>query len=156
MNDGRKLLIELGAMTEKGSTVQRIETQQAQSVVQNADPKSANSGKFSSNKAEQNNGLTKIGQQMAKMPIDPRLARMILGGAHFGVLNEVLIIVAALAVQDPRERPNDKQTQADQKHALFKEGDSDFLFYIKLWETLQNNRASMNENKRRNFARQHF
>ena len=144
VNDGRKLLIELGAMTEKGSTVQRIETQQAQSVVQNADPKSANSGKFSSNKAEQNNGLTKIGQQMAKMPIDPRLARMILGGAHFGVLNEVLIIVAALAVQDPRERPNDKQTQADQKHALFKEGDSDFLFYIKLWETLQNNRASMN------------
>ena len=156
VNDGRKLLIELGAMTEKGSTVQRIETQQAQSIVQNADSKSANSGKFSSNKAEQNNGLTKIGQQMAKMPIDPRLARMILGGAHFGVLNEVLIIVAALAVQDPRERPNDKQTQADQKHALFKEGDSDFLFYIKLWETLQNNRASMNENKRRNFARQHF
>ena len=47
---------------------------------------------------------------MAKMPIDPRLARMILGGAHFGVLNEVLIIVAALAVQDPRERPADKQT----------------------------------------------
>ena len=120
VNDGRKLLVELGAMNEK--------------------------------KAE----LTKIGQMMAKMPIDPRLARMILGGAHFGVLNEVLIIVAALAVQDPRERPNDKQTQADQKHALFKEGDSDFLFYIKLWETLQNNRESMNENKRRNFARQHF
>lgn len=120
VNDGRKLLVELGAMNEK--------------------------------KAE----LTKIGQMMAKMPIDPRLARMILGGAHFGVLNEVLIIVAALAVQDPRERPNDKQTQADQKHALFKEGESDFLFYIKLWETLQNNRESMNENKRRNFARQHF
>ncbi|WP_434082580.1 ATP-dependent RNA helicase HrpA [Acinetobacter terrestris] len=142
VNDGRKLLIELGAMHEKNS------------------PK-AEEEKLSSNSSASKNvtaqgGLTKIGQQMAKMPIDPRLARMILGGAHFGVLNEVLIIVAALAVQDPRERPADKQTQADQKHALFKEGDSDFLFYIKLWETLQNNRASMNENKRRNFARQHF
>ncbi len=93
---------------------------------------------------------------MAKMPIDPRLARMILGGAHFGVLNEVLVIVAALAVQDPRERPADKQMQADQKHALFREADSDFLFYIKLWETLHNNRESMSENKRRTFARNHF
>ncbi|OTG82142.1 ATP-dependent RNA helicase HrpA [Acinetobacter sp. ANC 4648] len=120
VNDGRKLLIELGAYYE--------------------------------NKDE----LTKIGTQMAKMPIDPRLARMILGGAHFGVLNEVLIIVAALAVQDPRERPADKQSQADQKHALFKEGDSDFLFYIKLWETLEENRKNLNESKRRNFARQHF
>ena len=99
--------------------------------------------------------LTKIGQQMAKMPIDPRLARMILGGAHFGVLNEVLVIVAALAVQDPRERPADKQMQADQKHALFREADSDFLFYIKLWEALVANR-DMSENKRRTFARNHF
>ena len=48
------------------------------------------------------------------MPIDPRLARMILGGAHFGALNEALVVVAALAVQDPRERPADKQMQADQ------------------------------------------
>jgi ATP-dependent helicase HrpA len=92
---------------------------------------------------------------MAKMPIDPRLARMILGGAHFGVLNEVLVIVAALAVQDPRERPADKQMQADQKHALFREADSDFLFYIKLWEALVANR-DMSENKRRTFARNHF
>ncbi|MCU4322449.1 ATP-dependent RNA helicase HrpA [Acinetobacter schindleri] len=120
VNDGRKLLIELGAMSEK------------------------------------KNELTKIGYQMAKMPIDPRLARMILGGAHFGVLNEVLVIVAALAVQDPRERPADKQMQADQKHALFREADSDFLFYIKLWETLHTNRENMSENKRRTFARNHF
>ncbi|WP_368738726.1 hypothetical protein, partial [Escherichia coli] len=90
------------------------------------------------------------------MPIDPRLARMILGGAHFGALNEALVIVAALAVQDPRERPADKQMQADQKHALFREADSDFLFYIKLWDTLLNNCESMSENKRRTFARNHF
>lgn len=120
VNDGRKLLIELGALNE--------------------------------NKGQ----LTKVGQMMAKMPIDPRLARMIIGGAHFGVLRETLIIVSALAVQDPRERPSDKQTQADQKHALFKEADSDFLFYLKLWDTLDANKSEMSENKRRQFARQHF
>ena len=84
VSDGRKLLVELGALQE--------------------------------NKA----GLTKTGQQMAKMPIDPRLSRMILGGAHFGVLKEALIIVSALAVQDPRERPADKQTQADQNTRYLK------------------------------------
>lgn len=120
VNDGRKLLIELGALSEKKTL------------------------------------LTKVGQMMAKMPIDPRLARMIIGGAHFGVLKETLIIVSALAVQDPRERPADKQTQADQKHALFKEADSDFLFYLKLWDTLNENQSEMTENKKRNFARQHF
>ncbi|MBF7682500.1 ATP-dependent RNA helicase HrpA [Acinetobacter sp. B5B] len=120
VNDGRKLLIELGALNDKKTT------------------------------------LTKVGQMMAKMPIDPRLARMIVGGAHFGVLQEALIIVSALAVQDPRERPADKQTQADQKHALFKQADSDFLFYLKLWEVLESNKADMSENKRRQFARQHF
>lgn len=120
VNDGRKLLIELGALSEKKTT------------------------------------LTKVGQMMAKMPIDPRLARMIVGGAHFGALQEALIIVSALAVQDPRERPADKQTQADQKHALFKQADSDFLFYLKLWEVLESNKSEMSENKRRQFARQHF
>ena len=67
---------------------------------------------------------------MARMPIDPRLARMIVGGSHFGVLNEILVVVSALAVQDPRERPADKQVQADQKHALFREADSDFCFIL--------------------------
>nr|WP_218948157.1 ATP-dependent RNA helicase HrpA [Acinetobacter sp. YH12236] len=142
VNDGRKLLIELGAMTEKNLPKVADEKQ------------SGTSSPF--NKGGTQGGLTKIGQQMAKMPIDPRLARMILGGAHFGALNEALVIVAALAVQDPRERPADKQMQADQKHALFREADSDFLFYIKLWDTLHNNRESMSENKRRTFARNHF
>ena len=140
VNDGRKLLIELGAMTEKGKASSQSESNTASAALA---------------KRSTQSGLTKIGQQMAKMPIDPRLARMILGGAHFGSLNEVLIIVAALAVQDPRERPADKQMQADQKHALFREADSDFLFYLKLWDALVANR-DMSENKRRTFARNHF
>ncbi|HRM51597.1 MAG TPA: ATP-dependent RNA helicase HrpA, partial [Acinetobacter johnsonii] len=141
VNDGRKLLVVLGAMSDKNPS--KV-TDEKQSVTSSSVGKGGIQG-----------GLTKIGQKMAKMPIDPRLARMILGGAHFGVLNEVLVIVAALAVQDPRERPADKQMQADQKHALFREADSDFLFYIKLWEALVANR-DMSENKRRTFARNHF
>src|SRR5690606_6282982 len=82
VNDGRKLLVELGAMTEKGSS--KV-TEEKPSATSSALKKGGTQG-----------GLTKIGQQMAKMPIDPRLARMILGGAHFGALNEVLVIVAAL------------------------------------------------------------
>lgn len=132
VNDGKKLLVELGALSDKKADAKKEGTK-----------------------------LTKIGQMMAKMPIDPRLARMILGGAHFGVLNEALIVVSALAVQDPRERPADKQTQADQKHALFKQEDSDFLFYIKLWNTLAEQRGQASalawtERQRRQFAKQHF
>ena len=67
-----------------------------------------------------------------------------------------MIIVSALAVQDPRERPADKQMQADQKHALFKKEDSDFLFYLELWNTLQTSPDAQSENKRRQFARNHF
>ncbi|RKG41954.1 ATP-dependent RNA helicase HrpA [Acinetobacter sp. WCHAc060007] len=145
VNDGRKLLIELGAMTDKKLNPPKSPFDKG--ALQKAPLSKRGVG---------GDSLTKIGQQMAKMPIDPRLARMILGGAHFGVLNEVLVIVAALAVQDPRERPADKQMQADQKHALFREADSDFLFYTKLWDTLHDNRESMSENKRRTFARTHF
>ncbi|RKG33087.1 ATP-dependent RNA helicase HrpA [Acinetobacter tianfuensis] len=149
VNDARKLLIELGALSERKSNPP-LAANNASSVGKGGAEKVP-----LSKRGVGGDSLTKIGQQMAKMPIDPRLARMILGGAHFGALNEVLVVVAALAVQDPRERPADKQMQADQKHALFREADSDFLFYIKLWETLTENKG-MSENKRRTFARNHF
>ena len=165
VNDGRKLLIELGAIHDEQNPPKSVDKSghdltnpQIDNPPHSPFSKEGLQSNVSTIKkvGHQSNPLTKIGQQMAKMPIDPRLARMILGGAHFGVLNEVLIIVAALAVQDPRERPADKQAQADQKHALFKEADSDFLFYIKLWNTLVENRENLNENKRRAFAKQHF
>ena len=165
VNDGRKLLIELGAIHDEQNPPKSVDKSghdltnpQIENPPHSPFSKEGLQSNVSTIKkvGHQSNPLTKIGQQMAKMPIDPRLARMILGGAHFGVLNEVLIIVAALAVQDPRERPADKQAQADQKHALFKEADSDFLFYIKLWNTLVENRENLNENKRRAFAKQHF
>lgn len=137
VNDGRKLLMELGALKEQTKTLQKKQLKA---------------------KRMQSGELTKVGEMMAKMPIDPRLARMLIAGHHFGVLNEVLVIVSALAVQDPRERPADKQMQADQKHALFKAEHSDFLFYVNLWQMLQalKYEHGLSENKRRLFTKQHF
>ncbi|ENX41801.1 ATP-dependent RNA helicase HrpA [Acinetobacter sp. NIPH 2100] len=148
VNDGRKLLVELGALTDKKAPLSQRGV--------GGDSSRDNPPQSPFTKGGSPDRLTKVGQMMARIPIDPRLARMLVGGAHFGVLKETLIIVSALAIQDPRERPADKQMQADQKHALFKEADSDFLFYLKLWNTLQTSPETQTENKRRQFARQHF
>ena len=147
VNDGRKLLVELGALSSLSSN--SSPTGRGELLLPVGEGWDEGKRKASGN-------LTKVGQMMARMPIDPRLARMLIGGAHFGVLKETLIIVSALAIQDPRERPADKQMQADQKHALFKEADSDFLFYLKLWNTIQTSPDTQSESKRRQFARQHF
>ncbi len=138
VNDGRKLLIELGALDEHGYTKTRAKKGRPQA-----------------------GSLTKIGQQMAKMPIDPRLARMLVAGNTFDCLHDMLIIVSALAVQDVRERPMNKQMQADQKHALFRRDDSDFLFYLELFQALfdkhtTNDHQVLSSNGRRNFAKKHY
>jgi ATP-dependent helicase HrpA len=78
--------------------------------------------------------LTPVGWQLAKFPIDPRIARMIIAAKQENCLNEVLIIASALSVQDPRERPFDKAEAADRAHAQFADDKSDFLSYLKLWQ----------------------
>ena len=100
--------------------------------------------------------ITPIGRQLARLPLDPRLARMVVAAAPLGALQEVLIIVAAMSVQDPRDRPHDKQQAADERHAQFRDADSDFLFYVKLWQVLQAQKETMTERERREFARKHF
>ncbi|MBW3086170.1 hypothetical protein KEM60_02381 [Austwickia sp. TVS 96-490-7B] len=82
---------------------------------------------------DQRQRLTPIGRQLAAVPVDPRMARMILAAAHEGALREVLIIVSALSIQDVRERPAEKQAQADQQHARFKDEHSDFVTILNLW-----------------------
>ncbi|GAO35294.1 ATP-dependent helicase [Sulfuricella sp. T08] len=77
--------------------------------------------------------LTETGRQIAKFPIDPRIARMILAAKAENCLTEVLIIASALSVQDPRDRPMDRQQAADDKHRQFQDDNSDFVAYIKLW-----------------------
>jgi ATP-dependent helicase HrpA len=78
--------------------------------------------------------LTKLGRRLVKLPVDPRLARMVVEADRLGCLREVLPIVAALSIQDPRERPDEQRTQADQAHARFRHERSDLLTLLNLWE----------------------
>jgi ATP-dependent helicase HrpA len=78
--------------------------------------------------------ITEIGLQLAKLPLDPRVGRMILAAKREGCLKEILIIASVLSIQDPRERPMDKREAADNAHAKFAGEGSDFMSYLKLWE----------------------
>ena len=78
-------------------------------------------------------GLTRTGRMMARLPLDPRISRMILQARKENALNEVVIIAAALSIQDPKERPADKEYHADQAHKTFEDPSSDFLTFINLW-----------------------
>jgi ATP-dependent helicase HrpA len=80
--------------------------------------------------------LTKLGRRLARLPIDPRLGRMILEAERLGCVRDVVVIAAALSLQDPRERPADFAAQADQQHARFKDQDSDFMTWLNLWRYL--------------------
>src|SRR5690606_21016607 len=81
--------------------------------------------------------LTPLGRKLAALPVDPRLARMVLEADRNGCVHEVMVIAAALSIQDPRERPVDKQQAADEKHRRFADKESDFLTYLNLWNYLQ-------------------
>jgi len=85
--------------------------------------------------------LTGLGEQLGRLPVDPRLGRMILGGREEGALREVVIIAAALGLQDPRDRPHAAQQRADEAHRKFKDEGSDFASYLKLWAFWQEARA---------------
>ena len=83
---------------------------------------------------DDSNALTSLGWRLAKFPIDPRIARMILAAKEENCLSEVLIIASALSVQDPRDRPFERQEAADRAHQRFQDERSDFLSYLKLWD----------------------
>jgi len=83
------------------------------------------------------NRLTKLGRRLARLPIDPRLGRMVLEGDRLGCLREILVIAAALSIQDPRERPAEHQARADQLHARFRDDTSDFAAWLNLWRYLR-------------------
>jgi ATP-dependent helicase HrpA len=100
--------------------------------------------------------LTELGRRLSKLPLDPRLGRILLAGADEHCLEEVAIIAAALSVPDPRDRPADKQTQADQKHAPFKDEQSDFLSLLKLWKAFTEQRAQLSRAKLRAWCKENF
>jgi ATP-dependent helicase HrpA len=105
---------------------------------------------------DENNELTDLGRQMSRLPIDPRLARMILEAGREKCLDEVLVIVAALSIQDPRERPLDKQQAADAAHAKFRDERSDFLGLLKMWKWYREHAKQLSHNKLRKLCRENF
>ena len=102
------------------------------------------------------NQLTPLGRQLARLPIDPRLGRMLLEASKLGSLAEVLIVASALSVQDVRERPADRQQQADQAHAQWKDPDSDFAALINLWRGFEKQRQALGSNALRTWCRKNF
>ena len=100
--------------------------------------------------------LTETGTALARLPVDPRMGRMLLEGHRLGALTETLIIVAAISMQDVRERPADHQQAADQQHARFHVPGSDFLSYLKLWEYLREQRRELSGSRYRRMCRDEF
>ncbi|WP_142058956.1 ATP-dependent RNA helicase HrpA [Pseudarthrobacter sp. B4EP4b] len=131
INDGVTLLRELGAL--------------ASSTPQNGKggPKSGG-------------GLTAVGQKLAQLPVDPRLGRMIVEAGKRGCVREVMILAAALTIQDPRERPTDKQQLAAEKHNRFKDENSDFTGFLNLWNYLQEKQQELSSSAFRRLCRAEF
>ncbi len=101
--------------------------------------------------------LTPLGRRMAQLPLDPPIARMILRAAEEGALREVKVIAAGLSVVDPRERPTEKRAEADAAQKRFADPMSDFLTYLKLWDTYQGQWETLRtQNRMRRFCREHF
>jgi ATP-dependent helicase HrpA len=100
--------------------------------------------------------LTKVGRRLARLPIDPRLGRMILEAERLGCVREILVIAAALSLQDPRERPLEEQAQADQLHARFKDPASDLLTWLNLWRHLRAQQRELSSSAFRRMCRREY
>ncbi|TCP50119.1 ATP-dependent helicase HrpA [Tamaricihabitans halophyticus] len=100
--------------------------------------------------------LTETGRKLAQLPVDPRLGRMVLEAANHGCVREVMVIAAALSIQDPRERPAEAKQAADQQHARFTDKGSDFLSYLNLWEYLTEQQKQLSGNQFRKLCRAEY
>ncbi|MBW8091200.1 ATP-dependent RNA helicase HrpA [Streptomyces hygroscopicus] len=100
--------------------------------------------------------LTQVGRKLAQLPVDPRLARMVLEADRNGCVREVMVIAAALSIQDPRERPSDRQQQADQSHARFKDETSDFLAFLNLWKYIRERQKELSSSAFRRMCRNEY
>lgn len=100
--------------------------------------------------------LTTIGRQLSQLPVDPRLAKMLLSAVDFGSVYEVMIIVSALSIQDPRERPTEKQQASDEKHRRFADKKSDFLAFLNLWHYVQEQQKALTKNQFRRQCQKDF
>ena len=156
IQDGVKLLEELGAIQPKkykSHDGARLPTR-----VQNLTNESSRQETRASELTEKKQGweLTPIGRQLAQLPVDPRLAKMLLSAVDFGSVYEVMIIVSALSIQDPRERPTEKQQASDEKHRRFADKKSDFLAFLNLWHYVQEQQKELTKNQFRRQCQKDF
>jgi ATP-dependent helicase HrpA len=100
--------------------------------------------------------LTRTGRRLVQIPLDPRLGRMLLEAERLGCLREVLVIAAALSIQDPRERPAEQQQAADEQHARFADPASDFTAYLNLWEHVRERQRALSSSRFRRMCREEF
>lgn len=102
------------------------------------------------------NNLTQLGRKLAYFPIDPRLAKVLIKARELGCYEQALVIVSALSIQDPRERPAERQQAADQAHAQYKDEDSDFVSYLNLWESYEAQRQELSNNQLKRYCQKRF
>lgn len=100
--------------------------------------------------------LTSVGKMLSQLPIDPRLARMLIEARSHGCLQELMVITSALSIQDPRERPLTKQQASDEKHRRFVDKNSDFISFVNLWRYIKEQQASLSSNQFRQLCKKEF
>jgi ATP-dependent helicase HrpA len=131
IRDGTDLLLELGAIEKNG--------------------------KMDGDSGAEPHRLTHKGRRMASLPIDPRIARMILEAEQEGCVEDVVVIASALSIQDPRERPMEQEQRADRMHAAFRDPTSDFITLLRIWNHYRERREALKtQNQMRKFCREHF
>lgn len=113
-------------------------------------------GAINANAKDPKKRLTAVGRQLARLPIDPRLARMVLESVKYNCLQEVMIITSALSIQDPRERPSDKQQSSDDKHKRFFHEESDFLTFVNVWQYIKEQQKALSNNQFRKQCKQDY
>ncbi|PYI39720.1 ATP-dependent RNA helicase HrpA [Arthrobacter psychrolactophilus] len=101
-------------------------------------------------------GITGVGRQLSQLPVDPRLGRMIVEAAKRGVASEVMVLAAALTIQDPRERPTDKQQLATEKHKRFQDENSDFTGFLNLWRYIKDKQSELSSSAFRRLCKAEF
>ncbi|MGP0222860.1 ATP-dependent RNA helicase HrpA [Paenarthrobacter sp. NCHU4564] len=156
INDGVTLLRELGAL----SAARQQDAGEGQGADRRGGDEGRNgrgrSGRSRNGQARSGSGLTAVGQKLAQLPVDPRLGRMIVEAGKRGCVREVMILAAALTIQDPRERPTDKQQLASEKHARFRDENSDFTGYLNLWNYVQEKQRELSSTQFRKLCRTEF
>ena len=160
IQDGVKLLEELGAIQPKKIKSYKHDgarfPTRAKDVSANKNGTRYETCASESTEKKQGWELTPIGRQLAQLPVDPRLAKMLLSAVDFGSVYEVMIIVSALSIQDPRERPTEKQQASDEKHRRFADKKSDFLAFLNLWNYVQEQQKELTKNQFRRQCQKDF